>query len=39
MANIFMRFPGGKKKAMTLSYDDGTEQDRRLISIMQRNMA
>ena len=37
MANIFMRFPGGKKKAMPLSYDDGTEQDRRLISIMQKH--
>lgn len=37
MANIFMRFPEGKKKALTLSYDDGVEQDKRLISIMQQN--
>lgn len=28
---IFMRFPGGKKKALTLSYDDGVEQDIHLI--------
>ena len=34
---IFMRFPGGKKKALTLSYDDGVEQDIRLIDIMKKN--
>lgn len=34
--NIFMRFPQGKKKALTLSYDDGVEQDARLIGIMDR---
>ena len=27
MANLYMRFPGGKKKAFTLSYDDAVEQD------------
>lgn len=32
-----MRFPGGKKKALTLSYDDGVEQDIRLIDIMKKN--
>lgn len=37
MANIFMRFPGGRAKALTLSYDDGVEQDIRLIEIMQKN--
>ena len=37
MANIFMRFPEGKKKALTLSYDDGVEQDIRLIEIMQKH--
>lgn len=36
MANIFMRFPGGKRKAVTLSYDDGVEQDQRLIQTMDR---
>lgn len=37
MSSIFMRFPGGKSKALTLSYDDGVEQDIRLIDIMQKN--
>lgn len=36
MARIFMRFPGGKKKALTLSYDDGVEQDARLLAIMRK---
>jgi len=36
MANVFMRFPQGKKKALTLSYDDGTDQDRRLIELMKK---
>ena len=25
----FLRFPGGKPKAVTLSYDDGVPEDRR----------
>lgn len=29
-------FPGGKKKAMTFSYDDGVEQDERLIALMDQ---
>lgn len=37
MSNIHMRFPGGRKKALTLSYDDGVEQDIRLIEIMKKN--
>ena len=37
MAAIFMRFPLGKEKAVTLSYDDGVEQDIRLIEIMKKN--
>lgn len=37
MARIYMRFPEGKSKAVTLSYDDGGEQDRRLIEIMKKN--
>ena len=32
-----MRFPGGKDKALTLSYDDGVRQDKRLIDIMKKN--
>lgn len=37
MANLFMRFPGGKAKALTLSYDDGVEQDVRLLEIMKQH--
>lgn len=37
MASLFMRFPEGKVKALTLSYDDGVEQDIRLIDIMQKH--
>ena len=35
--NLFMRFPGGKAKAFTMSYDDGVEQDIRLIEIMEKH--
>ena len=37
MSELFMRFPEGKAKALTLSYDDGVEQDGRLISIMNKH--
>jgi len=30
---VYMCFPGGKHKALTMSYDDGKEEDRRLVSI------
>jgi len=30
-------FPGGVSKALTLSYDDGVHQDRRLVEIMNRH--
>ena len=36
MANLIMRFPGGKPKALTLSYDDGVEQDVKLIEIAEK---
>ena len=36
MARRFLRFPGFKNKALTLSYDDGVAQDKRLIEIMGR---
>ena len=36
MAQLFMRFPGGVQRALTLSYDDGVEQDARLIEIMKK---
>lgn len=34
MAKCYMRFPGGLSKALTLSYDDGVEQDEQLIKIL-----
>ncbi len=33
----FVRFPEGKDKAVTLSYDDGVQQDIRLMDIMRRH--
>ena len=36
MNKVYIRFPGFKLKAVTLSYDDGVRQDKRLISIMQK---
>lgn len=36
MADIFLRFPKGRAKALTLSYDDGIEQDIKLIEIMNK---
>ena len=32
----FYRFPGGLRKAVTLSYDDGVEQDVRLMEILDK---
>lgn len=37
MNNIKILFPQGKKKAFTMSYDDGVVQDKRLIDIMNSN--
>ena len=31
---IAMRYPGGKSKALTLSYDDGVEPDKTLVAKM-----
>ena len=36
MASMFMRFPGGKVKAVTLSYDDNVEADVRLVQTMKK---
>lgn len=33
----YMRFPGGKAKAVTFSYDDGVKADKRLIEILDRH--
>lgn len=37
VSNLFLRFPGGKSKALTLSYDDGVTQDIRLMEILRKN--
>ncbi len=36
MKNIYYCFPQGKAKALTMSYDDGREQDRKLVEIFNR---
>ena len=35
--SVFLRFPNGLSKALTLSYDDGVVEDIRLIEIMNRH--
>lgn len=35
--NVFVCFPEGKAKALTMSYDDGAAQDERLIAIFNKN--
>ena len=35
--NIYLRFPDWKPKALTLSYDDATKTDIRLIDVMRQN--
>lgn len=37
MPDLYMVFPGGRRKALTLSYDDGVEQDIRLIELMNKH--
>ena len=37
MVNAYIRFPDFKRKALTLSYDDGVRQDKRLIAIMKKH--
>lgn len=37
MNQVNIRFPNFKDKAVTLSYDDGVRQDKRLISIMKKH--
>ena len=31
---MFLRYPGGLTKALTFSYDDGVEQDMRLVKLL-----
>ena len=35
-ARTFLRYPGGLAKALTLSYDDGVYQDKRMIEILDK---
>ena len=37
MNRVYCCFPGGKHKALTMSYDDGRTQDRRLVEIFNQN--
>ncbi len=37
MNKVYCCFPGGKFKALTMSYDDGRTQDRRLVEIFNEN--
>ncbi|MBR4954813.1 MAG: polysaccharide deacetylase family protein [Clostridia bacterium] len=36
MRNFYLRFPNGKSKLFTISYDDGVDQDIRLIDLMKK---
>lgn len=36
MKHLYLCFPNGRRKALTLSYDDGRIEDRRLVSIFNR---
>ncbi len=36
LKKIYACFPGGKHKVLTMSYDDGKEEDRRLVSIFNK---
>lgn len=37
LARVLLCYPGGKFKALTMSYDDGRKADERLVSIFNRN--
>ena len=37
LKNIYTCFPGGKHKVLTMSYDDGREEDRRLLEIFHQD--
>ena len=36
MNKVYLCFPGGKHKALTMSYDDGKAEDRRLVEIFNK---
>lgn len=37
LKNIYTCFPGGKHKVLTMSYDDGREEDRRLVALFNKH--
>lgn len=37
VGNLILRFPEGKSKALTFSYDDGVPADKRLVEIFRKN--
>lgn len=37
LKNIYTCFPGGKHKVLTMSYDDGRAEDKRLVEIFNKN--
>lgn len=37
LKTIYTCFPGGRHKALTFSYDDGREEDRRLVALFNRH--
>lgn len=37
LKNIYTCFPGGRHKVLTMSYDDGKQEDRRLVEIFNKN--
>ena len=37
MNKVYICFPQGKHKALTMSYDDGKEEDRRLVKIFNQH--
>ena len=37
MKHLYVCFPQGRNKAVTLSYDDGRIEDRKFVSILNQN--
>ena len=38
MNKVYICFPGGKHKALTMSYDDGRVSDRRLVALFNQRV-
>ena len=35
-SHVFMRFPGGRYRAVSLTFDDGSEQDEWVVGLLRR---